>query len=723
MRSPLGCCALLLSVARIWAETSCAIPPDLLNSKEPNIFSPEREADLGDAIAEQLRNGTQPIEDPKITAFLQTIGDRITSRLGVASPYHYAVVDMPITQAFSIAGGRIFVSRKLVAIAGSEDELAGVLGHEIGHAVTHQAAIRITRELKVLLGITEVRDRQDVFDKYNQLLESYRRDPDKVAKLKVEKDQIAADRVGLYGTAAAGYDPEAETRIFDRITGTNGETGNAFSNFFNLTSNESKRLRELLITIPKIPEACRAARTGSPSDFAKWKTEVAEYKHSREEDIPGLQSTVELKPKLRSDLRRLKFSPDGRFLLAWDESGISVLTHQPLAFVFHIDGSEIKVAEFDPSSQFVVLETRTREIEKWSLASKSRVERHDVFSTKSCLVETLSPDGRIVACLDGARDFKIQDVATGAEILTVRGFGITHTLGAVSVPSAPIPGETARPPATELTGVAALSGVHVTISPDARYLLAVGSEPLFFDLSSRTRLAVPKGARKVLSGAVYFLSGTRLLAVNSARPMESSILSVPDLQPINSIELMPSSYEPATNGDFVLMRPFRDFAVAVIDLNEHRVTKGSKAAAFDIYKDEFVTERVSGEIGLYGLKSGEVRASVMPPAGRLGRVRSAVFSNDGKWLAISNSSRGAVWNTATGESGMSSSAFISVFFRADDSMLADVFQDQGSGPALGFGPSGAAEQRKRTGNQERLCELAGTVSVDFPAADRREDEG
>ncbi len=679
---------LLGALLPAYAGTDCAVPPDLLISREPNIFSAEREADLGDAMAEQLRASVHPISDPAITAHLQRIGDRITAQVGGTAPYQYDIVDMAITQAFSIAGGHVYVSRKMIGIAETEDELAGVLGHEIGHIATHQAAIRITRELRVLLGVTEVHDRQDVFRRYHELQESYRRDPEKVAKLQQEKDQIVADRVGLYATAAAGYDPDAEPRIFDRITGNNGETGSALSNFFNFTSNESKRLRDLLRTLPKIPASCQASVHSAPAEFTKWKAEVADYHGKSHHDlITGLQSTIELSPPLRSDFHKLRFSPNGQFILALDESGATVLRREPLAIQFRIDLPDIHTAGFDPASENVVLETRAREVEKWSIAEKKRIERHEIFSIKSCSLEALAPDGKTVACLDNNHDLHIEDVASGSEILAAKAFGIVHNLVSVNVnrPASPARSIQANSPVvvntqpqtqSYLTGQAMVGSVHMTISPDAHYLLAVGAEPLWFDLSTRQKLALPKSAKKLLTGSITFLSPTRLLAVNPAHPLESQILSVPDFEPVGPIELLQSSYEPATDANYLLMRPFRDFAVAVVDLREHKVIKGSKAAAFDIYNDEFLTERVSGEIGIFGLKSGQIKASLTIPAGRIGSLHSFGISDDGKWLAVSNRSRGAIWNLSTGAVALTANSFSSAVFRSDDSLLVDMAKIQ-----------------------------------------------
>src|SRR5687767_8457621 len=121
---------LLLSPPLVCAQQPCA--PPALKSVSPDvcIFTQRQEVDLGEAIAEHLQRDFRIIEDEEVTAYLRRIGARISKHLPPNElSLRLYLVELPEANAFVLPGGRIYVSRKMVAFAQSEDELAGVLTH------------------------------------------------------------------------------------------------------------------------------------------------------------------------------------------------------------------------------------------------------------------------------------------------------------------------------------------------------------------------------------------------------------------------------------------------------------------------------------------------------------------------------------------------------------------------------------------------------------------
>ena len=136
--------ALLLSSSVIPAQTTpkgCPAPPAILKSTQPNIFSEQQEQWLGDAMADQIERFYKPVKDPAENEYLGHIANRLLAALPPTT-IHFRVIllDSDQVNAFSLAGGRIYLFSKLVVNAKNEDEVASVIGHEMGHILSHQFA-------------------------------------------------------------------------------------------------------------------------------------------------------------------------------------------------------------------------------------------------------------------------------------------------------------------------------------------------------------------------------------------------------------------------------------------------------------------------------------------------------------------------------------------------------------------------------------------------------
>src|SRR5258707_11821573 len=85
-------------------------------------------------------------DDPKLAQYIAGVGTRLVQTTPMAKqPFTFTVLDSPAVNAFSLPGGHVFVTRGLLALVGNEAELAGVLGHEIGHITAHHAQSRERR--------------------------------------------------------------------------------------------------------------------------------------------------------------------------------------------------------------------------------------------------------------------------------------------------------------------------------------------------------------------------------------------------------------------------------------------------------------------------------------------------------------------------------------------------------------------------------------------------
>jgi predicted Zn-dependent protease len=190
------------------------------------------------------------------------------------------LIDFPAAEAFSTGPERIYISRKMVALLRSDDELAGLLGHELGHIVTHQNAVIMSQLFREILGVSAVGDRKDILENLRRMLDSVDRDKAMLRKAanvierREEINQNGADRVALCAAAASGFSPQAYVELFDRTAETNGNRGSVLDDFFGTTTSNRRRLREMKKALKRLPPPRREIVPCASSEFRTWQAAV-----------------------------------------------------------------------------------------------------------------------------------------------------------------------------------------------------------------------------------------------------------------------------------------------------------------------------------------------------------------------------------------------------------------------------------------------------------------
>src|SRR5437016_9657885 len=137
-------------------SAGCARNP-VTGRPQLTLVSEAEERELSAAEAQKVAATMGIYDDAALTAYVRTVGERlarVSPRQDVV--YTFQVVDMQEPNAFALPSGQIYVSRGLLVLLDSEDELAGVLGHEVGHVAARHATQRVSREAPIsnLTGIT-----------------------------------------------------------------------------------------------------------------------------------------------------------------------------------------------------------------------------------------------------------------------------------------------------------------------------------------------------------------------------------------------------------------------------------------------------------------------------------------------------------------------------------------------------------------------------------------
>jgi predicted Zn-dependent protease len=177
----------------------------------------------------QEMGGLDP--DPDARALVTTVGERVVRQSGAGqTPYEfrfYALGDQETVNAFALPGGPVFITRALLGRLENEAQLAGVLGHEVGHVVARHSAEQIAQSqlAQGLVGAAGVAGSDD--NGSGQQSAQVAAAVAQMVQLRYgRKDEIQADTLGVRMMADAGYDPRAlieVMRILEESSGGGGQ--------------------------------------------------------------------------------------------------------------------------------------------------------------------------------------------------------------------------------------------------------------------------------------------------------------------------------------------------------------------------------------------------------------------------------------------------------------------------------------------------------------------
>jgi len=236
--------------------------PDM-GSPADAILSSNQESQIGRAIMRDIRNSGQIVEDPLINEYINVIGNKVAAQTNDGDhDYTFFVIDDHRINAFALPGGYIGVHTGLLEATRSEDELAGVLAHEVAHVTQRHLARAIHANARqsilttaIMLGALLAGAAGAGADIMQAGMV--------VAQGTAAQQQInftranehEADRVGIAALADAGFDPYGMASFFDVMSRQN-------------TRAPDERVPAFLMTHPvttaRIAEARDRARSYPP---------------------------------------------------------------------------------------------------------------------------------------------------------------------------------------------------------------------------------------------------------------------------------------------------------------------------------------------------------------------------------------------------------------------------------------------------------------------------
>jgi len=194
------------------ALTHCAQNP-VTGDKDFVLMSEQQEIQMGAQSHQEVLKEYAALDNPDLQAYVNDVGQRLAKQSHRPDlQWHFTVVDSPDVNAFALPGGYVYITRGIMAYLNSEAELAGVIGHEIGHVTARhgvrQQSAATEAGLGAMLGSALVpgMNNQAGATMMQSLAQAwtagYGRD-----------HELESDRLGAEYLARTGYDPKAMIEV------------------------------------------------------------------------------------------------------------------------------------------------------------------------------------------------------------------------------------------------------------------------------------------------------------------------------------------------------------------------------------------------------------------------------------------------------------------------------------------------------------------------------
>jgi predicted Zn-dependent protease len=236
--------------------------------------SEEQEVALGEQTARQIEAQLPSIDDPAVDRYINALGRsivRVTERRDLA--WRFEVVDSRSVNAFALPGGFVYVNRGLVERAENLSELAGVLGHEIGHVTLRHSVDQMQKAQRTNVGLTLVCTLTSICESGAARVAINVGGSALFARFS-RKDESEADSAGIDYVMRAGISPAGVPAMFETLLAERDRRPGVVEAWFGTHPLEERRVDETRRLIAALdPGRVEALAVDSP-EFQEFKRRV-----------------------------------------------------------------------------------------------------------------------------------------------------------------------------------------------------------------------------------------------------------------------------------------------------------------------------------------------------------------------------------------------------------------------------------------------------------------
>jgi predicted Zn-dependent protease len=223
-----------------------------------NWYSTNWELSVGRQYSMEIEKTSHLVTDPVVVEYVNRIGQNLVRNSDAKVPFTIKVLDTDEINAMALPGGYFYVDSGLILACDSEDELAGVMAHEISHVAAHHAAREMTKLGYMEIGsIPMIVFAQGSWTGYGVYEAAQLAMP--LTFLEFSREYEAeADYLGIQYMYRAGYDPQGMVTIFEKLAALEKHKPGAISKAFSDHPATPERIaaveHEIATILPARPE-------------------------------------------------------------------------------------------------------------------------------------------------------------------------------------------------------------------------------------------------------------------------------------------------------------------------------------------------------------------------------------------------------------------------------------------------------------------------------------
>ncbi len=237
-----------------------------------NLFSKQQDIELGKEASTEVEKEVQVVDDKQLNDYVNRIGQKLAKvSQDPEYPFTFTVIADKGINAFALPGGPIYINSGTIAAADNEAQLAGVIGHEIGHVVlrhsTNQASKQSLFQLPAMLASGVLGQGGGMLGQLAQIGLGFGLNSAMLSYSR--KAETQADIVGTRELLAAGYNPIEMANFFQKLEESGGAQG---PQFLSSHPNPGNRVKNVTAELAGYPKGNYVTNT---AEFPKMKARAA----------------------------------------------------------------------------------------------------------------------------------------------------------------------------------------------------------------------------------------------------------------------------------------------------------------------------------------------------------------------------------------------------------------------------------------------------------------